>query len=94
MTDAVATGDVPRAVTGDARKAGNLLLHRRRSSLLCAWVLRADLPPARQHALLADRGHRLPEAGFPSFDFGSVQFFLDFAGVARALWNSVARRRR
>lgn len=30
-----------------------------------------------------------PKRFFPSFDFGSLSFFLNFAGVARALWNSV-----
>ena len=30
-----------------------------------------------------------PKSMIPSFDFGSLSFFLNFAGVARALWNSV-----
>jgi multiple sugar transport system permease protein len=30
-----------------------------------------------------------PKRFFPSFDMGSLSFFINFAGVARALWNSV-----
>jgi multiple sugar transport system permease protein len=30
-----------------------------------------------------------PKTAIPSFDFGSLQFFLGFSGVTKALWNSV-----
>lgn len=39
--------------------------------------------------VVARRGDRLPETLLSSFDFGSLSFFINFAGVTRALRNSV-----
>ena len=89
MTAATATaGDVPRARLR-GRRGGPLPLHRRRRAALRLGA-GADLLPRRQHAVVAGRGHRLsPRPACPSFDLGSLQFFVGFAGVAKALWNSV-----
>jgi multiple sugar transport system permease protein len=72
----------------DARKAGRWLFIAC-VVVLCAWVLfpiyllivNALSSPAEVTAF--------PKRFFPSFDFGSLAFFVNFAGVARALWNSV-----
>jgi multiple sugar transport system permease protein len=72
----------------DARKAGRWLFVAT-VILLCVWVLfpiyllivNALSAPAEVTAF--------PKRFFPSFDFGSLSFFINFAGVARALWNSV-----
>ncbi|WP_117193477.1 carbohydrate ABC transporter permease [Rhizobium terrae] len=77
----------PAAVT-DARKAGNWLLIAC-IVLLCVWVLlpiylllvNALSSPAQVTGF--------PKRITPSFDFGSLSFFLNFQGVGKALWNSV-----
>src|SRR5690606_8242937 len=30
-----------------------------------------------------------PKSGLPGWDFGSIQFFMSFSGVLKALWNSL-----
>ncbi|CAN7662374.1 carbohydrate ABC transporter permease [Mesorhizobium sp. LjRoot246] len=80
--------EVPAAATADARKAGDWLLIAT-AILLCVWVL---LPIYLLIAnALSSPGEvtAFPKRFFPSFDFGSLSFFVEFAGVARALWNSV-----
>lgn len=72
----------------DARTAGRWLFVAT-VILLCVWVLfpiyllivNALSAPAEVTAF--------PKRFFPSFDFGSLSFFVNFAGVANALWNSV-----
>jgi multiple sugar transport system permease protein len=87
MTEATAEAVGARALP-EARKAGNWLLVAC-VVVLCVWVL---LPIY----LLLVNALSSPEAvtGFPkrlipSLDFGSLSFFVNFAGVARALKNSV-----
>lgn len=86
MTDAVIT-DVPRSVS-DARAAGRFLLIAS-TVLLCVWVLVPIYLLIVNTLSSPAEVTGFPKTGIPSFDFGSVQFFLSFAGVARALWNSV-----
>jgi multiple sugar transport system permease protein len=88
MTDATATaGDVPRAVS-DAGAAGRFLFMAS-VVLLCAWVL-VPLYFLGVNTLSAPTEvSAFPKTGVPSFDFGSLQFFASFAGVGKALWNSV-----
>jgi ABC-type sugar transport system, permease component len=86
MTDAVIT-DVPRSVS-DARAAGRFLLIAS-TVLLCVWVLVPIYLLIVNTLSSPAEVTGFPKTGIPSFDFGSVQFFISFAGVARALWNSV-----
>jgi multiple sugar transport system permease protein len=82
------TADTAESGRVDARKAGRWLFVAT-VILLCAWVLfpiyllivNALSAPAEVTAF--------PKRFFPSFDFGSLSFFVNFAGVANALWNSV-----
>lgn len=87
---AVATSEPPVAApaTVDARRAGKWLFVAS-IVLLSVWVLfpiyllivNALSAPAEVTAF--------PKRFFPSFDTGSLSFFINFAGVAKALWNSV-----
>jgi multiple sugar transport system permease protein len=86
MTDAV-VNDVPRSVS-DARAAGRFLLIAS-TVLLCVWVLVPIYLLLVNTLSSPAEVTGFPKTGIPSFNFGSVQFFLSFAGVARALWNSV-----
>jgi multiple sugar transport system permease protein len=57
--------------------------------LLCVWVL-LPIYLLFVNALSAPAEVTgFPKRFWPSFDFGSVSFFLNFQGVTRALWNSV-----
>ncbi len=81
------TKPVPAAVT-DARKAGNWLMIAC-IIVLCAWVL-LPIYLLLVNALSApNEVTAFPKNMIPSFDFGSLSFFLNFQGVAKALWNSV-----
>jgi multiple sugar transport system permease protein len=76
------------AIRPDARRAGNWLLLAT-VLLLCAWVL-LPIYLLLVNALSAPAEVTgFPKRFFPSFDFGSLAFFVNFAGVAKALWNSV-----
>jgi multiple sugar transport system permease protein len=76
------------AIRSDARRAGNWLLLAT-VLLLCAWVL-LPIYLLLVNALSAPAEVTgFPKRFFPSFDFGSLAFFVNFAGVAKALWNSV-----
>ncbi|MDW6022489.1 carbohydrate ABC transporter permease [Mesorhizobium sp. BAC0120] len=87
-TTTVSEPSVAAPAAADARKAGNWLFIAG-VILLCVWVLlpiylllvNALSAPAEVTAF--------PKRFFPSFDTGSLSFFINFAGVARALWNSV-----
>ncbi|ESY73185.1 carbohydrate ABC transporter permease [Mesorhizobium sp. M0051] len=83
-----AIAEVPATATADARKAGDWLLIAT-AMLLCVWVL-LPIYLLLVNALSAPgEVTAFPKRFFPSFDFGSLSFFIEFAGVARALWNSV-----
>ena len=57
--------------------------------LLCAWVLVPIYLLIVNTLSSPEEVTGFPKRFFPSFDFASVQFFMGFAGVARALWNSI-----
>lgn len=57
--------------------------------LLCAWVL-LPIYLIAVNALSAPADVTgWPKRAYPGFDFGSLSFFINYAGVARALLNSV-----
>ncbi len=57
--------------------------------LFCAWVLVPIYLLLVNTLSSPEQVTGFPKRFFPSFDFASLQFFIDFAGVARALWNSI-----
>lgn len=86
-SDITTSKDRPRPA-GEAGRAGKLLLGAA-IFLLCAWIL-VPLYLLFVNTLSAPAEVTgFPKSGLPSFDMGSVQFFLSFAGVGQALWNSV-----
>lgn len=79
------TAAVPAA---DARKAGSWLLVAC-TVVLCVWVL-LPIYLLLVNALSApNEVTGFPKRLFPSFDFGSLSFFINFQGVGWALWNSI-----
>lgn len=90
MTEAAATSPVtvsarPRP---DPRRAGRWLLIAT-VVLFCVWVL-VPIYLLVVNALSSPEEVRaFPKALWPSFDFSSLQFFIQFNGVLKALWNSV-----
>lgn len=82
-----ATVDEPRGVA-DARSAGRWVFISA-TILLCAWVLIPIYLLLVNTLSTPQEVSGFPKTGLPSFDLESVQFFLSFGGVARALWNSV-----
>jgi multiple sugar transport system permease protein len=87
MSGAVATADKPRAVS-DIGAAGRFLFWAG-VVLLCAWVLVPIYLLAVNTLSSPQEVTAFPKTGVPSFDMGSIQFFLSFEGVLKALWNSV-----
>lgn len=85
MTDTALPATAARA---DARKAGRLLAIAT-AVLLCAWVLVPIYLVIVNTLSSPAEVTGFPKRFFPSFDFSSVNFFLGFAGVGKALWNSV-----
>ena len=85
----VAADALPAEAAGtEARKAGNWLFIAV-TVVLCAWVL-LPIYLLIVNALSAPAEVTgFPKRFFPSFDIGSLSFFATFAGVGRALWNSV-----
>ena len=86
MSVAVAT-DVPRPVA-EISAAGKFVFIAG-TVLLCAWVLVPIYLLVVNTLSSPQEVSAFPKTGIPSFDTGSLEFFLGFAGVARALWNSV-----
>ncbi|MDG4880671.1 carbohydrate ABC transporter permease [Mesorhizobium sp. WSM4884] len=76
------------AATAEARKAGGWLLFAT-AILLCVWVLLPIYLLIVNALSSPQEVTAFPKRIFPSFDLGSLTFFINFAGVARALWNSV-----
>ena len=72
----------------DARAAGRWLFVAT-VVLLCAWVLLPIYLLAVNALSSPDEVIAFPKRFFPSFDFGSLSFFVSFAGVGKALYNSV-----
>lgn len=80
--------EAPGAATVDARKAGDWLLVAT-VILLCVWVLLPIYLLIVNALSSPEEVTAFPKRFFPSFDVGSLSFFINFAGVAKALWNSV-----
>ena len=72
----------------DARAAGRWLFVAT-VVLLCAWVLLPIYLLAVNALSSPDEVIAFPKRFFPSFDVGSLSFFVNFAGVGKALYNSV-----
>lgn len=88
MTDAAtARLDTPRRVA-DARSAGRFVLITG-TVLLVVWVLLPIYLLAVNTLSSPSEVSGFPKSGVPSFDLTSVEFFMSFAGVAQALWNSI-----
>lgn len=87
MSVADAATDIPRPVA-EINAAGRFLFIAG-TVMLCAWVLVPIYLLAVNTLSSPQEVSAFPKSGVPSFDFGSLQFFLGFSGVARALWNSL-----
>jgi ABC-type Fe3+ transport system permease subunit len=86
--DMSAAPKTPPPRVADARKRRPLPVQSA-SLLLCAWVL-VPIYLLMVNALSAPAEvTAFPKRAWPSFDFGSLQFFLGFRRRHRALWNSV-----
>ena len=83
-----AVTQTPTAANTDARKAGNWLLVAT-AILLGVWVLLPIYLLIVNALSSPDAVTAFPKRFFPAFDLGSLSFFVNFAGVAKALWNSV-----
>jgi len=84
MTDV--TLDQPRKV--EARSAGRLLFWAA-VALITLWVLVPIYLLMVNTLSSPQQVTAFPKTGLPGWDFGSVQFFMSFAGVLRALLNSL-----
>jgi multiple sugar transport system permease protein len=76
------------ATASEARAAGNWLLIAC-VVVLCVWVLLPIYLLLVNALSSPEQVTGFPKSMIPSFDFGSLSFFVNFAGVARALRNSV-----
>ena len=86
MTDAAA----PAAAVAvpDIRRQGRFLFWAT-IVLLCAWVLVPIYLLFANSLSAPAEVNGFPKRFVPSFDTESLAFFMGFAGVARALWNSI-----
>ncbi|HEV7275748.1 MAG TPA: carbohydrate ABC transporter permease [Devosiaceae bacterium] len=84
---AAAVADSPRVVA-DARSAGRFVFVTG-TVLLVVWVLVPLYLLAVNTLSSPQEVSGFPKSGVPSFDLTSIEFFLSFSGVARALWNSI-----
>jgi multiple sugar transport system permease protein len=83
-----ATAEAVSVSLPDARRAWRVLLIAT-IVVLCIWVL-LPIYLLLVNALSAPADvTAFPKRFFPAFDFGSLSFFVNFAGVAKALLNSV-----
>jgi len=87
MTD-VPVETVRPATASEARTAGNWLLLAC-VVVLSVWVLLPIYLLLVNALSSPEQVTGFPKSMIPSFDFGSLSFFVNFAGVARALRNSV-----
>jgi multiple sugar transport system permease protein len=76
------------APANEARNAGNWLLVAC-VIVLCIWVLLPIYLLLINALSSPEEVTGFPKRLAPSFDFGSLAFFANFAGVTRALWKSV-----
>lgn len=84
MTDA--TVDRPQKV--EARSAGRFLFWAA-VALITLWVLVPIYLLMVNTLSSPQQVTAFPKSGLPGWDFGSVQFFMSFSGVLKALWNSL-----
>jgi len=81
--------DAPAVARSDSpRRAGRFLMIAA-TVLLCVWVLFPIYLLIVNALSSPDEVTGFPKRIIPSFDTGSISFFVNFAGVAQALWNSV-----
>jgi multiple sugar transport system permease protein len=83
-----ATEAIAAPTVADARKAGRLLTMAI-VAVLCAWVLLPIYLIAVNAMSAPADVTGWPKRAWPGFDFGSISFFINYAGVARAMLNSV-----
>jgi multiple sugar transport system permease protein len=81
-----ATVDAPRPV--EARSAGRFLFIAA-IVLICAWVLVPIYLLFVNTLSSPSQVSAFPKTGLPGWDFGSIQFFMGFSGVLKALGNSL-----
>ncbi|WP_170410233.1 carbohydrate ABC transporter permease [Ruegeria atlantica] len=79
---------VADVVTPDARKAGRGL-YWAGVILLCAWVIIPLYLLFVNTMSSPDTVNSFPKSFIPEFNMGSLEFFMGFQGMLRALWNSV-----
>ncbi|MFA3918922.1 carbohydrate ABC transporter permease [Ruegeria hyattellae] len=79
---------VADVVAPDARKAGRGL-YRAGVILLCAWVIIPLYLLFVNTMSAPDTVNSFPKSFIPEFNMGSLEFFMGFQGMLRALWNSV-----
>ncbi|HEY8596120.1 MAG TPA: carbohydrate ABC transporter permease [Devosiaceae bacterium] len=85
MTDATQ----PIAAARPDRRRAAKLLFGATIVLFCAWVLVPIYLLAVNTLSSPEEVTGFPKRFFPSFDLASMRFFIEFAGVGRALWNSI-----
>jgi multiple sugar transport system permease protein len=87
MTEAAA--DTTAAVPRDETRAAGRWVFWSCVVVLCVWVL-VPIYLLMVNALSApEEVTAFPQRFWPSFDLGSITFFVTFQGVLAALWNSV-----
>jgi hypothetical protein len=88
MTVTATAGSIAAPTHTEVRSAGRLL-NAAIVILLCAWVL-VPIYLIIVNALSSPEDVTgWPKRAWPGFDFGSLSFFVNYAGVASALMNSV-----
>lgn len=87
MSTVAAPADSAKGVS-DITNAGRFLFWAG-VVLLCAWVLVPIYLLFVNTLSSPEQVTGFPKTAIPSFDMGSVQFFLGFSGVLQALWNSL-----
>lgn len=85
MTDTTVT---PAAAHMDIRSRGRFVILAA-VIILCAWVLIPIYLLLVNSLSAPAEVTAFPKRIFPSFNTESLVFFMEFAGVARALWNSI-----
>lgn len=85
MTDATQ----PIAAARPDRRRAAKFLFGATIVLFCAWVLVPIYLLAVNTLSSPEEVTGFPKRFFPSFDLASMRFFIEFAGVGRALWNSI-----
>jgi multiple sugar transport system permease protein len=82
------TGAATAAAPAEARRAGSWL-YAATVILLCVWVLLPIYLLLVNALSSPEQVTAFPKRFWPSFDLASMSFFVNFQGVAAALWNSI-----